>query len=172
MIQAALQGRSGTMQGMELAPPDTTIPLSAEHQFSRPGHNLKRLIRAVIVGTIFHAIACIIARPLEFGDGSRLHTFSCAFVSGLLTFPILFAVLLLPLQALLRHCLPRSPQWIHGILVGIVLLVVAAVWILARFFSGITLPPFCHGYLLHSLFWCSFVVVVVAAFYWPVDSQD
>ncbi len=157
---------------MELGSPDITENCSAEHKFSQSHHNLKRLIRAVIAGTIFHACACIIARPLEFGDGSRLRTFFCAFVSGLLTFPILFAALLLPLQAILRYCLPQNPHWIHGTIAGIALLIVVAIWILARFFSGVILPPYCHGYLWHSLFWCSFVVISVAAFFWPVDSQD
>jgi hypothetical protein len=157
------------MRGMER---DITKFPSFGHAFGPTRRNVTRLIRAVTVGTLFHATACIIARPLEFGDGSRVHTFFCATVSGLLTFPIVFAALLLPLQALVQWCLPRNRRSIHGILVGIALLALVAVWILVRFFSGVTLPPYCHGYLWHSLFWCSFVTVVVAAFFWPVDSQD
>jgi hypothetical protein len=126
---------------MEFGPPGITEICSTEHKFSRSRHSVKRLIRSVVAGTVFHAVACIISRPLEFGDGSRLHTFFCAFASGLLTFPILFAALLLPLQAMLRRCLPQNAQWVHGIIAGTALLVVTGIWILASFFSGVTLPP-------------------------------
>jgi NADH:ubiquinone oxidoreductase subunit 2 (subunit N) len=135
--------------------------------FGQNRHTIERLIVAVFVGTIIHAVACIIKRPFEFGNGSRLHTFFCAFVSGLMTFPILFAVLLLPLRAILRRYIQQRTKWTHVIIAALGLLLLVWTWILVRFLSGVELPPFCHGYLCHSLFWSFFVVSIAASFFWP-----
>lgn len=139
--------------------------------FGPYSHTLKRLVAAVLVATIFHAVACIIKRPLEFGNSTRLHTFLCAFISGLISFPIVFAALLLPLRAVWRLCLPQRTQRTHGIVTALVLLALVAVWILVPFLRGRELPPFCHGYFWHSLFWFCFVIFSVTTFYWPLAAQ-
>jgi hypothetical protein len=109
---------------------------------------------------------------LEFGNGSRLHTFSCAFVSGLLTFPAVFAAFLLPLRAILRRCMPRATNWTRAAIATLVLLLLIWAWILMRLLSGVELPAFCHGYFWHSLFWTIFAITVVLSFFWPFDRRD
>src|SRR6185369_16132293 len=90
--------------------------------FGKHRQSIERLIVAVLVGTIVHAVACIVKRPLEFGNGSRLHTFFGAFVSGLISFPIVFAALLLPLRAVLRRCIPHATNWTQATIATLALL--------------------------------------------------
>jgi len=135
-------------------------------------HILKRLIIAVLVGTLVHAVACIIKRPFEFGDLSRVHTLCCAGVSGLLSFPPVFAALLLPLRTGLNRYMPRASQLAHAMVAGLALLALVGTWIGVRFFSAVELPPYCHGYFWHSLFWVTFVVAVVASFFWPLAGES
>jgi hypothetical protein len=139
--------------------------------FGLDRQTLKRLVLAVLAATVFHAVACIIKRPLEFGDRARLPTFLCAFVSGLISFPFVFAALLLPLRAGLRRYLPRSAQRTRGVVTLLVLLALVAVWIGVPFLHGRELPPYCHGYFWHSLFWFCFVILSVTTFYWPLSAQ-
>src|SRR5258705_13607131 len=71
---------------------------------------MRRFIITVLVATMLHAIGCILAPPFEFGH-SRAECFFFAFVSGIVGFSILFAVLLLPLRAGLR----RLPSHFSGL---------------------------------------------------------
>src|SRR5262245_36037875 len=128
--------------------------------FGKHRDTIERLIVAVFVGTIIHAVACIIKRPFEFGNGSRLHTFSCAFISGLLTFPAVFAAFLLPMRAVMRRCIPRATNWMQATIATLALLLLIWAWILIRLLSGVELPAFCHGYFWHSLFWTILVIAV------------
>jgi hypothetical protein len=74
---------------------------------------------AVLVATVLHAVACILVPPFEFADTSPA-CFFFAFTSGLMAFPVLLAVVLLPLQRGLRagSCrgarsapTPSQPGW-------------------------------------------------------------
>src|SRR5215510_15955752 len=47
----------------------------------------RRFIITVLIATVLHAVACILAPPFEFGH-SRAECFFYAFVSGLMAFPI------------------------------------------------------------------------------------
>jgi MFS family permease len=132
---------------------------------------LRRLIVATLMGSLLHAVACSIKRPFEFGNGSRIHTFISAGVSGVMTFPIVLAALLLPLRTGVRHFWPRATQRAHGIVAAVALLALVGIWIGVRFVSGIVLPAYCHGYFWHSAFWVSFVIAVVASFCWPLANE-
>jgi hypothetical protein len=56
---------------------------------------MRRFIITVLIATVLHAVACIIAPPFEFGH-NRAECFFFASVSGLLGFPVMFAVVLCP----------------------------------------------------------------------------
>jgi hypothetical protein len=127
---------------------------------------------AVLVGTVVHAVACIIKRPFEFGNLSRIHTFCCAGISGLLSFPLVFAALLMPLRTGLNRFMPRASQRVHAIVAGLGLLGLVGIWIGVRYFSAVELPAYCHGYFWHSLFWVIFVIAVVASFFWPLAGES
>jgi hypothetical protein len=137
----------------------------SNHRVWRP------LIVAVLVGSFIHAMACIVKRPFEFGDGSRIHTFFCAGISGLLSFPLVFAALLLPMRRGLNYFIPKSTQRGHAIIGAVILLALIGTWIGVRFLLGVELPPYCHGYFWHSVFWAIFVFAVVISFYWPLASE-
>ena len=140
-------------------------------QFRPSRQTVTRFILTVLIASIFHAVACIIKRPFEFGNLSRLHTFRCALISGLISFPILFAVLLLPLRAAMRRCMPQAAQHVHAVVATLVLLALVATWLLARYLSGTKLPAFCHGWSWHSLFWLSFAIVTSMTFFWPTGAR-
>src|ERR1041385_6427110 len=119
---------------------------------------------------MLHAIGCILAPPFEFGH-SRAECFFFAFVSGLIAFPILFAVLLLPLRAGLRRFMPRSTPHTHAVVAFIVLLAIRAAITLPRQLSGVPALPFQHGYLVHWIFWSVFTFAITIAFFWPFRTQ-
>ena len=127
---------------------------------------MRRFIITVLVATLFHAVACILVPPFEFAP-TRPACFFWAVRSGLVAFPIVFAVLLLPLRMGLRHGLPQRTQQTHAIVAGIALFIVVAAWILWRQLSGVPSPPYEHGYLGQWLFWPLLVVAVVLSFFWP-----
>src|SRR5690348_18218343 len=104
----ALPRRQGTMRVMEQ---ENARYRSGRRESGWIRNNGKRLLWAVVAGSLFHAAACIVARPFEFGNGDRLHTFLKALFSGLLSFPIVFAALLWPLQALMQWQLPNASRW-------------------------------------------------------------
>src|SRR5262245_35692547 len=107
---------------------------------------MRRFIITVLIATVVHAVACILVPPFEFAP-TRLACFFWACRSGIVVFPIVFAVLLLPLRAGLRRFMPQSAQQTHAAVAALVLFVVVAIWILARQLSGIPSPAYEHGYL-------------------------
>jgi hypothetical protein len=90
-----------------------------------------RLVITVLVGTVLHALACIIMPPFEFAS-TRLACFLWALRSGTAVCPVVFAVLLLPLRAGLRHFMPKRTQQTQAAVAALVLFVVGAAWILGR----------------------------------------
>jgi hypothetical protein len=132
---------------------------------------MKRFIITVSVATMLHAIGCILAPPFEFAP-TRLACFFYAFVSGIIGFPIVFAVLLLPLRAGLRRFMPHNTQRAHAIVAGIVLYALRAALILIRQLSGVPAQPFQHGYLAQWIFWSIFVIAITIAFFWPFVAQS
>jgi hypothetical protein len=131
---------------------------------------MKRFVITVLIATILHAIGCIIAPPFEFGH-SRAECFFFAFVSGLIAFPIIFAVLLLPLRAGLRRFMPASTPHARAMVAFLVLLAVRAAFTLPRQLSGVPAAPYQHGYLAHWLFWSLFIVAISLAFFWPFGTR-
>ena len=129
-----------------------------------------RFIITVLVGTVLHALACIIMPPFEFGH-TRLVCFFWDLRSGIVVFPIVFAVLLLPLRTGLRHFMPQSTEQTHAVVAAIVLFVVVATWILARQLSGVPSPPYEHGYLCQWIFWPLFAFVIAVSFFWPFGTR-
>jgi|SRR6185369_12033667 len=120
-----------------------------------------RFIITVLVATVLHAAGLIIAPPFEFGH-TRAECFFFAFVSGLMAFPVMFAVVLLPLRWGLRRLMPQGMPRTQAVVAGLVLLGLATVW-------ALTFPtqPFHHGFWAHWLF-CSTVTLAVAiSFFWP-----
>jgi hypothetical protein len=132
---------------------------------------MKRFAITVLIATMLHAIGCILAPPFEFGH-SRAECFFFAFGSGLMAFPILFAVLLLPLRAGLRRFMPAIPPHTRAIAAFIVLLAVHASFTLPRQLSGVPAPPWMHGYLANWIFWTVFIAVITLAFFWPFGTQS
>jgi predicted tellurium resistance membrane protein TerC len=129
-----------------------------------------RFIITVLVGTVLHALACIIMPPFEFAP-TRLACFFWALRSGIVVFPIMFAVLLLPLRVGLRHFMPQRTPQTHAVMAAFVLFVVVAVWILARQLSGVPSPPYEHGYLCQWIFWPLFVFAIAISFFWPFGTR-
>jgi hypothetical protein len=127
---------------------------------------MRRFVITVLIATVLHAVACILVPPFEFAP-TRLACFFWACRSGIVVFPIVFAVLLLPLRAGLRRYMPQSTQQTHAAVAALVLFVVVAIWILARQLSGIPSPAYEHGYLCQWIFWSLFVFVVAISFFWP-----
>jgi len=132
---------------------------------------MKRFIITVLIATVLHAVACIIAPPFEFGH-NRTECFFFALGGGLMAFPILFAVLLLPLRAALRRFMPASTPHTRAIIAGLVLFALVAVMILPRQLAGEPVKPHQHSYLAHWIFWSVFIVVITLAFFWPFGTQN
>ena len=131
---------------------------------------MKRFIITVVVATMLHAIGCILAPPFEFGR-NRAECFFFALVSGIVAFPVLLAVLLLPLRAGLRRFMPASTPYTHAVVAFIVLFAIRAAITLPGQLSGVRLQPFQHGYLAHWIFWSVFIVAITVAFFWPFGTQ-
>jgi len=132
---------------------------------------MKRFIITVLVATMLHAIGCILAPPFEFAH-TRPACFFFAFIAGIVGFPIVFAVILLPLRAGLRRFMPHNTQRTHAIVAGIVLYALRAALILVRQLSGVPSQPFQHGYLAQWIFWSIFVIAITIAFFWPFSAQS
>src|SRR5678810_1158660 len=97
---------------------------------------MRRFIITVLVATVLHAGACVLVPPFEFAP-TRSACFFYAFVSGLIAFPIMFAVLLLPLRAGLRRFMPHRTQHTHAIVAALVLWSLATTWVVAHVLSGV-----------------------------------
>jgi hypothetical protein len=132
---------------------------------------MRRFIITVLVATMLHAVGCILAPPFEFGH-TRAECFVYAFISGIVAFSILFAVLLLPLRAGLRRFMPDSAPRTHAIVAGIVLYALRVSIILARQLSGVPSLPFQHGYLAQWIFWSVFIIAITISFFWPFHTHD
>jgi hypothetical protein len=131
---------------------------------------MKRFIITLLVATMLHAIACILAPPFEFAQ-TRAACFFYATVSGLIGFPIVFALVLLPLRAGLQRLIPHTTQRTQAILAGMLLYALRASLILCRQLSGVPTQPFQHGYLAQWIFWSLFVVVITISFFWPFEAR-
>ena len=132
---------------------------------------MRRFIITVLVATVLHAVACIIAPPFEFGH-NRTECFFFALGGGLMAFPIMFAVVLLPLRAGLRRFMPHRTQRTHAIAAALVLWSLATAWVVAHVLSGIPSLPFQHGYLCHWTFWSIFSFAVAISFFWPSGASN
>ncbi len=127
---------------------------------------MRRFIVTVLIATVLHAVACIIAPPFEFAP-TRAACFFFAFVSGLMAFPIMLALLLLPLRAGMRRFMPHRTQRTHAITAALVLWSLATAWVGAHVLSGVPALPHQHGYLCHWIFWSVFSFVIAISFFWP-----
>lgn len=127
---------------------------------------MTRFVITVLIATVLHAVACILIPPFEFAP-TRPACFFFAFVSGLVSFPVVFAVLLLPLRAALRRFMPRNSQRTHAVVAGVVLFALVAAMILPRQLAGVPVKPFQHSYLCKWTFWLLLALGVTIAFFWP-----
>ena len=132
---------------------------------------VKRFIAAVLVATFVHAVACILVPPFEFAP-TRPAGFFLAFVSGLMAFPVLLAVVLLPLRGGLRRLMPRGTPGAHAVAAGLVLVALVAAVILPRQLAGIPVKPYQHSYLHKWAFWLLFAVAVDVSFFWPFGTRE
>jgi hypothetical protein len=131
---------------------------------------MKRFIITSLVATVLHTMACILLPPYEWGT-TRPVCFYYSLRSGLIAFPILFAVLLLPLRAFLRHLMPRSTGRAHAVAAGFVLMLLIAAMILPRQLAGLPVKPFQHSYLCKWIFWSVLVLAVDISFFWPFQQR-
>lgn len=127
---------------------------------------MTRFIITVLVATVLHAVACILMPPFEFGT-TRAACFFFAFTSGLMVFPVLFAVLLLPLRGGLRRVMPGVTPRAHAVAAGMVLLALVAVMILPRQLAGVPVKPHQQNYLYLWSFWLLLALAVDVSFFWP-----
>src|SRR4051794_28724798 len=127
---------------------------------------MTRFLITVLVATVLHAVACILIPPFEFAP-TRPACFFYAFVSGLFAFPILFAVLLLPLRAALRRFLPNSTPQIRAVVAGVVLFLLVVGMILPSQLAGIPVKPYQQSYLHKWVFWLVLALAVDISFFWP-----
>lgn len=128
--------------------------------------SMRRFIITVLLATVLHAVACILVPPFEFAP-TRIACFFWACRSGIVVFPIVFAVLLLPLCAALRWFLSERSPRVHAIVAGFALFIVVAVRILSRQLFGVPAEPYEHGYLSQWIFWSLLVVAITISFFWP-----
>jgi hypothetical protein len=131
---------------------------------------MRRFAITVLVATILHAVACILIPPFEFGP-SRPAGFFFAFVSGLMVFPIMFAVILLPLRAGLRRFMPNQSQRVCAIVAGIALILLVVTWVLPSQLAGIPVKPHQHSYTHKWTFWLLFALAVNISFFWPFTAR-
>ena len=125
---------------------------------------MRRFIVTVLIATVIHAVALIIAPPFEFGH-NRAECFFFGFVAGLMGFPVMFAAVLLPLRWGLRRLLPGMRR-VQAIVAGLMLLGLATAWV----FTHPTLP-FQHGFYVHWLFWSTEAIAGTISFFWPFGTR-
>ena len=126
---------------------------------------MRRFIITLLVATVLHAVACIIAPPFEFGH-NRTECFFFALVGGLFGFFLIVALVLWPLQWGLRRLLPqmRRPQ---AVLAGLVLLGLVAAWV----FTHPNTLPHQHGFYVYWLAWSIFAVAATISLFWPFGTD-
>ena len=132
---------------------------------------MKRFVITVLVATMLHAVACILEPPFEFAP-TRLECFYYAFLSGIVAFPVVFAVLLLPLRAALHRFMPRSTQTSRAIVAGCALMLLIIAMILPRQLAGVSVQPYQHSYLCKWVFWLLLALAVNVSFFWPFGRQS
>src|SRR5689334_16611387 len=130
---------------------------------------MKRFIITVLVATMVHALFLIIAPPYEFGN-TRLQCFAGAFISGIVVFPILGAVVLLPFRALVHRLMRRSSPKTQTVVVAAVVLSIIAILNLVLALRHWTPEPHMHGRLGHLIFTLVFPLSVIIAFFWPFEA--
>src|SRR5688572_12172054 len=140
----AQKGQSKTGMGNKLR--SLKSSLSLRHS------SVRRFIITVLVATVLHAVACIIAPPFEFGR-NRTECFFFALGGGLWGFSLIAALVLLPLQWGLRRLIPPHMRRTQAVLAGLVLLGLAA----ALVFTHPTLPHH-HGFYVRWLAWSIFAI--------------
>jgi len=122
---------------------------------------MKRFIITVLVLTVLHAVALIIAPPFEFGR-NRTECFFLALGGGLWGFSLISALVLWPLRWGLRRLMPPQMRRTQAVLAGLVLLGLVAAWV----FSHPILP---HQHSLY-VYWLACSILTIAAtisFFWP-----
>ena len=122
---------------------------------------MRRFVITVLVATVLHAVACIIAPPFEFGH-NRTECFFFALGGGLWGFSLIAALLLWPLQWGLRRLLPQMRR-AQAVLAGLVLLGLVAAWV----FTHPNTLPHQHGFYVYWLAWSIFAVAATISFFWP-----
>ncbi len=132
---------------------------------------MKRFIITVLAATILHALACILIPPFEFAP-TRPACFFYAFISGLISFPIVFAAVLLPLRGGLRRFMPHATPYTHALLAGLTLFLLVALVILPRQLAGVPVKPHQHSYVCKWLFWLLLALVVNVSFFWPFGGRS
>jgi hypothetical protein len=125
-----------------------------------------RFVITVLVATLLHAVACILVPPFEFA-ATRPACFFFAFVSGLLAFPVLLAVVLLPLRGGLRRFMPGCAPRTHAVVAGLVLFVLVGAMIAPRQLAGVPVKPYQQSYLHKWAFWLLLAVAVDVSYFWP-----
>jgi hypothetical protein len=129
-----------------------------------------RFIITVLVATLLHAVACILLPPFEFA-ATRPACFFFAFTGGLMAFPVVLAVVLLPLRGGLRRFMPGGGQRAHAVVAGLVLVALVAAMILPRQLAGVPVKPFQHSYLHKWAFWLLLALAVNLSFFWPFPQR-
>src|SRR6476469_932020 len=112
---------------------------------------MKRFIITVLVATMVHAVFLIVAPPYEFGN-THLQCFASAFISGIVVFPILGAVVLVPFRALVRGLMRRTLPRTQTVVVAALVLSIIAVLNLLLALRHWTPDPHMHGRLGHLIF--------------------
>ena len=131
---------------------------------------MNRFVITVLAATLLHALACILMPPFEFAP-TRPACFFYALVSGLIAFPVIFAVLLLPLRAALPRLMPRATPRSHALLAGAALVALVALMILPRQLAGVPVKPHQQSYPHLWTFWLLFALVVNISFFWPLEPR-
>jgi len=132
---------------------------------------MKRFIITVLVATMVHAVFLIVAPPYEFGN-THLQCFASAFISGIVVFPILGAVVLVPFRALVRRLMRRTSPRTQTVVVAVVVLGTIAVLNLVLALRDWTPEPHMHGRLGHLIFTLVFPLSVIISFFWPFESIE
>ena len=126
--------------------------------------SVRRFIITVLVATVLHAVALIIAPPFEFGN-NRVECFFFGLIGGLWGFSLMFAILLLPLQWGLRRLMPQMRR-AQAVLAGLVLLGLESAWVFTS-----PLLPHHHGFYVRWLFCSVFAIAVTISFFWPFGTD-
>jgi hypothetical protein len=132
---------------------------------------MKRFFITVLVATMVHAVFLVIAPPYEFGN-TRLQCFASAFISGIVIFPILGAVVLVPFRAIVRRLMRRTSPRSQTVVVAAIVLSIIAVLNVVLALRNWTPEPHMHGRLGHLIFTLVFPLSVIISFFWPFGNIE